>query len=252
MAVAARGGYGFPWRQAGASRRGAAGALALLALLLGQGFAWQGASRWRWPIGPLPGAMTRTAGQPAYLAAAGLGRRADGVGRAAGPGGVALASLAHRPVAGGHRAGRERQLAASAHAADRGAGHFLPAFAAAVLGPGAARRGLVPGALRVLPRGGRGRTRRARGKPAALAQRAGSGPVRQPAGGRAALARGAWRRRAAGRPGHAGLWRGAERRRHLARAGLSAAAGLWPERRGMPAVPAPAWRCRAGTVERPG
>ena len=33
-------------------------------------------------------------------------------------------------------------------------------------------------------------------------------------------------------PGHAGLWRGAERRRHLARAGLSAAAGLWPERRG--------------------
>ena len=32
--------------------------------------------------------------------------------------------------------------------------------------------------------------------------------------------------------GHAGLWRGAERRRHLARAGLSAAAGLWPERRG--------------------
>ena len=140
------------------ARRGAvlaAGALALLALLLGQGFAWQGASRWRWPIGPLPGAMTRTAGQPAYLAAAGLGRRADGVGRAAGPGGVALASLAHRPVAGGHRAGRERQLAASAHAADRGAGHFLPAFAAAVLGPGAAaRRGLVPGALRVLPRAG--------------------------------------------------------------------------------------------------
>ena len=36
-----------------ASRRvAAAGALALLALLLGQGFAWQGASRWRWPIGP--------------------------------------------------------------------------------------------------------------------------------------------------------------------------------------------------------
>ena len=53
MAVAARGGYGFPWRQAGASRRGAGRRRAGLAgAAAGAGFRLAGASRWRWPIGP--------------------------------------------------------------------------------------------------------------------------------------------------------------------------------------------------------
>ena len=231
------------------ARRGAvlaAGALALLALLLGQGFAWQGGESlavahwpfaWRYdadlPVSPHT--WRRLAWAGAQMASA-----------------VLLALAAWR--------WRRWRIALSLAAIALGASVSWPHPRMLLTEARATsyQHSPLPFSDRELLRGaalyqahcaschGRARTDAACARPA-LAQRAGSGPVRQPAGGRAALARGAWRRRAAGpaMPAFGALsdddiWRVLDYLR-LQAYGLSGGAG-------MPAVPAPAvaLSCRDG------